>query len=79
MKKFRDGLTEAKDRGFELTVSRLGRRVWNEMKENGHLASTLEKGGMKIAAGACQDSRRRKKQQSRVSYRLLRIDSTAPA
>ncbi len=36
---FRDHLVEAKDRTFELTVSRPGTALWNEMKENARGAS----------------------------------------
>ena len=37
--RFREGLTEAKDRSLELTLARAGRALWNEMKENAELAS----------------------------------------
>jgi len=37
--RFRKGLTDAKDRAFELTFSKAGRALWDEMKENGRLAS----------------------------------------
>jgi hypothetical protein len=36
---FRDNLIDAKDRTFELTVSRPGTAMWNEMKENARGAS----------------------------------------
>jgi hypothetical protein len=36
---YRDHLVEAKDHTFELTVSRAGTAMWNEMKENARLAS----------------------------------------
>ena len=39
LKDFRDHLIEAKDRTFELTVSRPGTSMWNEMKENARLTS----------------------------------------
>jgi hypothetical protein len=39
LRDFRDNLVEAKDRTFELTVSRPGTALWNEMKENARGAS----------------------------------------
>lgn len=50
MKRFRDGLVEAKDRTFELTVARLGTGLWDEMKENARLASAhpRNEGAMQI-------------------------------
>ncbi|HSE98095.1 MAG TPA: C1 family peptidase, partial [Blastocatellia bacterium] len=48
----REGLIEAKDRSFELTVSKAGTGLWNEMKENAELASNRSdgKGGMQLLA-----------------------------
>ena len=50
LKDFRDHLIEAKDRTFELTVSRPGTAMWNEMKENARLASERSdrRGAMQI-------------------------------
>ncbi|MEP6686578.1 MAG: hypothetical protein ABJB22_07370 [Verrucomicrobiota bacterium] len=39
LRKTRDGLIEAKDRTFELTVALPGSALWSEMKENARLAS----------------------------------------
>ena len=39
LKDFRNHLIEAKDRTLELTVSRPGTAMWNEMKENARLTS----------------------------------------
>lgn len=39
LRKTRDGLIEAKDRTFELTVALPGSALWGEMKENARLAS----------------------------------------
>jgi len=39
LRKTRDGLIEAKDRTFELTVAVPGSALWSEMKENARLAS----------------------------------------
>lgn len=48
--RFRDHLVEAKDRTFELTVSRAGSALWREMKENARLASQRadRRGGMQV-------------------------------
>ena len=50
--KLRDGLIEAKDRSFELTVAGPGGALWREMKENARLASHHPdgRGGMHIVA-----------------------------
>ncbi|WP_158264806.1 C1 family peptidase [Blastopirellula marina] len=50
LKKFREGLIEAKDRSIELTAALPGRALWNEMKENARLASEhkYKQGGMQI-------------------------------
>lgn len=50
LKDFRDHLVEAKDRTFELTVSRPGTALWNEMKENARLTSERsdERGAMQL-------------------------------
>ena len=48
LKKVREGLIEAKDRSFELTVSAPGTKLWREMKENARLAS-----GIPTSAAAC--------------------------
>ena len=47
---FRDHLVEAKDRTFELTVSRPGTALWSEMKENARLASERREpaGGLEL-------------------------------
>lgn len=52
LKKFRDGLVEAKDRTFELTVARPGSALWREMKENARLASRhpAKRGAVQIIA-----------------------------
>lgn len=44
LRKTRDGLIEAKDRTFELTVAAIGSALWREMKENAELASYHPKG-----------------------------------
>ena len=50
MSRFRDHLVEAKDRTFELTVSRAGTSLWAEMKENARLASERsdQRGGLQL-------------------------------
>jgi hypothetical protein len=50
LRDFRDNLIEARDRTFELTVSRPGTALWNEMKENARGASrnAAEKGVMQL-------------------------------
>lgn len=51
LRKAREGLIEAKDRTFELTVALPGSVLWAEMKENAELASSrAEKGGMQLLA-----------------------------
>ncbi len=42
LRKVREGLTEAKDRTFELTAARPGTALWSEMKENARLASSKD-------------------------------------
>lgn len=60
LRDFRDHLIEAKDRTFELTVSRPGTAMWGEMKENARLASERndERGAIQLivrhAANALQ-------------------------
>jgi hypothetical protein len=44
LRDFRDNLIEARDRTFELTVSRPGTAIWNEMKENARGASNHSAG-----------------------------------
>jgi len=39
---FRDAALEIKDRTFELSTAKLGRMLWDEMKENAQLASTKQ-------------------------------------
>lgn len=48
LEKLRDGAIELKDRTFELTTSKFGTMMWDEMKENAGLASERADGGMKI-------------------------------
>lgn len=49
LRRYRDGLMEARDRTIELTVSRPGAALWSEMKENAQLASARA-GGMALFA-----------------------------
>ncbi len=55
--KFRDGLVEAKDKTFEVTVAKIGTALWDEMKENARLASTRRnnKGAMQIVQRIAQE------------------------
>jgi hypothetical protein len=50
LRKLREGLIEAKDRTFELTVAAAGMALWNEMKENARLASVhpKQRGAMQV-------------------------------
>jgi hypothetical protein len=48
--RFREGLVEAKDRTFELTVAYAGSKLWGEMKENAQYASTRADGGIRLLA-----------------------------
>lgn len=50
---FRDHLVDARDRTFELTVSRAGTALWDEMKENARLGSGRAdgKGAMQLLIG----------------------------
>jgi hypothetical protein len=52
LRKAREGLIEAKDRTFELTVALPGSALWKEMKENAELASNHRqgKGGIQLLA-----------------------------
>jgi len=49
---FLENLTEAKDRVLELTLARVGHRLWGEMKENAQLASVHPHniGGIQLVA-----------------------------
>src|SRR4029453_14884749 len=47
LQKLREGAIEAKDRTIELTAAGPGKVLWNEMKENGRLASAAQ-GGMRL-------------------------------
>jgi len=44
LSEFRDHLIEAKDRTFELTVSRAGTKLWDEMKDNARYGSSRSDG-----------------------------------
>jgi hypothetical protein len=50
LKEFREGLLEARDRTFELTLAASGTALWAEMKENARLASFHpdDRGGLQI-------------------------------
>lgn len=51
LRKAREGLIEAKDRTFEMTVALPGSALWGEMKENAELASSrADKGGIQLLA-----------------------------
>ena len=52
VRRLREGLGEAKDRSFELTVAALGTAMWREMKENARLASKHPdgRGAMELVA-----------------------------
>lgn len=52
MHKFREGLTESKDRSLEFTLAKPGSASWKEMKENARIASGHpdELGGMQLLA-----------------------------
>ncbi|MCG6154184.1 C1 family peptidase [Rubinisphaera margarita] len=64
LRRFREGLIEAKDRSIELTAALPGTALWNEMKENARLASNHPdgRGGMQILA-------------SRVKQALSQLDA----
>lgn len=47
LNKLRDAALELKDRTFELTSSKLGTMLWDEMKENAQLASFIETNPLK--------------------------------
>src|SRR5262245_18324575 len=47
LERLREGAIEAKDRTIELTAAGPGTALWNEMKENGRLASASD-GGMRL-------------------------------
>ncbi|UUO04978.1 C1 family peptidase [Blastopirellula sp. J2-11] len=57
IKRFREGLLEAKDRSIEMTVALPGTALWDEMKENAKLASRhpKAKGGMQILSKRVAD------------------------
>jgi hypothetical protein len=56
--RFRNGLSEARDRSVELTVARFGTKLWDEMKENAALASRHPRklGGMQLLARHAQQA-----------------------
>lgn len=56
LKRTRSALTEAKDWTFEMTAAIPGTKLWNEMKENGRLASVGDAGGMSIIADVVKKS-----------------------
>ncbi|WP_197534916.1 C1 family peptidase [Symmachiella dynata] len=57
LKRFRDGLLEARDRTLELTAALPGSLFWSEMKENARLASHHPdgRGGMQILSKHVKD------------------------
>jgi hypothetical protein len=58
MRNLRDGLLEARDRTFELTVAAPGSALWRKMKENARDASRRadKQGGMQLAMQHAQDA-----------------------
>jgi hypothetical protein len=74
----RDGLTEAKDYSFELTVSAPGTALWREMKENAALASAPG-GGLALAAQVVQELLARLPPAERRTWELHIVAHSAGA
>ena len=70
LRRFREGLLEARDRSFEMTVAGLGAKVWAEMKENARFASASDEGGMRILARCASDAVQRLSPAGREKWEL---------
>jgi hypothetical protein len=69
LEKLREGAIEAKDRTIELTAAGPGTSLWNEMKENGRLASAAA-GGMRLVAQYAQAAMERLGSAERKKWEL---------
>jgi Papain family cysteine protease len=69
LEKLREGAIEAKDRTIELTAAAPGTVLWNEMKENGRLASASD-GGMRLLTQAAQAAMERLGPAERKKWEL---------
>ncbi|HSF47554.1 MAG TPA: hypothetical protein VLA73_04255, partial [Burkholderiales bacterium] len=76
LKRFREGVVEAKDRTIELTAAGPGTVLWEEMKENARLASA-ERGGMMLLASAAQAVLAELSQAQRAKWELHVVGHSA--
>jgi hypothetical protein len=79
LRKFRDGLLEAKDRTLELTAAKPGGALWTEMKENARVASRHpdRKGGMQLIAKYAQKAMTKLTDADRKTWELHVIGHSA--
>jgi hypothetical protein len=76
---FRNHLTEAKDRTFEITVSRPGTAMWNKMKENARLACERsdQRGAFQIMVSSALTELRRLSAAERRTWELHLVGHSA--
>jgi hypothetical protein len=81
LQSFRNHLIEAKDRTFELTVSRAGTALWDEMKENARLASydPAENGVMQLLVKHAREALRSLSAANRRRWELHVVAHSAGA
>lgn len=85
LEKLREGALEIKDRSFEITASKLGTMLWDEMKENAQLASSdrlfegNRKSAMKIVAERCKAVLNEPESGSKQSWELHIVAHSAGA
>jgi hypothetical protein len=81
LRKLRDGLVEAKDRTFELTVAAPGSRLWSEMKENARLSSRHPegRGGMQLLAQVARQAMKGLSTKDRAAWELHVVGHSAGA
>ena len=80
-KRLRDGLAEAKDHAFELTVSKPGTALWAEMKENAVLCSDHPDGigGMQLLVGEARKALARRGPAEGARWELHVVGHSAGA
>jgi hypothetical protein len=69
LRRLRDGVVEAKDRTIEITAAAPGSVLWNEMKENAHLASAPG-GGMRLLTQTAEQVMAPLKRTERQTWEL---------
>ena len=76
---FLENVTEAKDRVLELTLARLGGRLWGEMKENAQLASehVHKRGAIQLVAQYVELAKKKLANQDKTGWELHIVGHSA--